>query len=265
MSIQAVAWVLDHSRSRGYARLILISLANHHNAGSGRCNPGQRLLAAEAGISSGSVPAQIRALVALGELAVEEAGGSHRSTSYRLTFAQEVSKEHPSFAQPLSEFTKLRSVQTDVCSDSAKVRSVQGRAEPIHQPLEPSRSRDVELVVVPSDPVEIVFRAWQTSTGRSRAVLDAKRKGLIDRALKSWPVEDLVDACRGVSMFAHNRGETNGTRYDDLGLVLRDAEHIERFRDRARGLDVAAAPRLPTGTDMTARNLARMEATRGTP
>ena len=52
VSIQSVAWVLSHSESRGFARLVLISLANSilTTAGHGQCNPGQRTIAEEAGI-----------------------------------------------------------------------------------------------------------------------------------------------------------------------------------------------------------------------
>lgn len=103
MSIQAVAWVLESSQSRGLARLVLISLANHHNAGTGQCNPGQRLISQEAGISPGSVPAQIRKLVGLGELVVEQPGTSHRSAQYRITFAQHASEAPVVFAQEPSE------------------------------------------------------------------------------------------------------------------------------------------------------------------
>jgi hypothetical protein len=113
------------------------------------------------------------------------------------------------------------------------------------------------------DPLDAVFFAWQQATGHTRAVLDEKRRQCIRKALKRYPPGDLIAACQGVVLFPHNRGETNGTRYDDITLVLRDSEHIERFRDRYRGED-PPAPRMPKGSDMTARNLARMENPNGT-
>lgn len=114
------------------------------------------------------------------------------------------------------------------------------------------------------DPVCVVFKAWQEATGHHRAILDPKRRRAIDKAMKlGYPVGDLVAAVHGVMLFPHNRGETNGTRYDDLTLVLRDSEHIERFRDRYLGAEPRAAPKMPEGTDMSARWLARQE-TNGT-
>lgn len=135
MSIQAVAWVLDHSRSRGFARLVLISLANHHSAVTDQCNPGQRLIAQEAGMATGSVPAQIRKLVELGEVEVVDAGGSHRSASYRLTFTQQMSEDPVDNEDSTlsSDPSTLR-----VRSENGEVRSAQDRAEPRTGNLESS-------------------------------------------------------------------------------------------------------------------------------
>jgi hypothetical protein len=89
----------------------------------------------------------------------------------------------------------------------------------------------------PSSPTatEVVFDAWREATGRHRAVLDQKRRKLIITALRTYPPGDLVDAVRGWRHFPHNRGDNERrTIYNDLGLLLRDSEHIERFRDAER-------------------------------
>lgn len=86
MSIQAVAWVLDQSQSRGFSRLVLISLANHANKETGECWPAIRTLAKEAGVSKSAVAKHVGELVALGELEVVDEGGARRSAHYRLTF-----------------------------------------------------------------------------------------------------------------------------------------------------------------------------------
>lgn len=88
----------------------------------------------------------------------------------------------------------------------------------------------------PPQAVGRVFEAWLVSTGRTdRTILDAKRRKLIGRALTQYPVADLVDAVQGWRNSPHHRGE-NETRtvYNDLELLLRDAAHIERFRDYQR-------------------------------
>lgn len=81
-----MTWVLENSESKGLARLVLIALAYHANRESGACFPSMRTIAAEAGISVGVVPKLTKKLVELGELEVEKAGDSRRSTRYRLPF-----------------------------------------------------------------------------------------------------------------------------------------------------------------------------------
>lgn len=93
MSIQAVGWVFEHSRSKGIARLVLLSLANHHNAGTGQCNPGQRRIAHEAGISPSTVSDAIHRLVRLGELEVIDLGLGTRSTEYHLPWLSSVLRD----------------------------------------------------------------------------------------------------------------------------------------------------------------------------
>jgi hypothetical protein len=81
--------------------------------------------------------------------------------------------------------------------------------------------------------IQQVFEAWIESTGRtSKTVLDSKRRRVIERALATFTVDELIAAVRGWKRSPHHRGENStGTVYNDLTLLLRDADHIERFRD----------------------------------
>jgi hypothetical protein len=81
--------------------------------------------------------------------------------------------------------------------------------------------------------VREVFDAWVEATGRtSRTKLDGNRRRLIERALHDYSLEDVLAAVRGWRHSPHHRGEnSNGTSYTGLSLLLRDAEHIETFRD----------------------------------
>ena len=112
--------------------------------------------------------------------------------------------------------------------------------------LPPSRSDSLEPIdtqtaalddVSPGGDVAAVFDAWIESTGRTdRTRLDAKRRRAITQALKAYPVADVIDAVRGWQHSPHHAGQ-NDTRtvYNDIGLLLRDAAHIEKFRDLERG------------------------------
>jgi hypothetical protein len=84
----------------------------------------------------------------------------------------------------------------------------------------------------PDDPTAAVFDAWRESTGKHRAQLDDKRLRKIKAALRTYPLPDVLDAVRGWANSPHHRGENDqGTVYNELTLLLRDAEHIEHFRD----------------------------------
>lgn len=85
------------------------------------------------------------------------------------------------------------------------------------------------------DGVTIVFDAWREATGHERARLDDKRRRVIRKALKDYDLPTVVDAVRGWRYSPHHSGQNaNGTVYDDIGLLLRDAAHIERFANLER-------------------------------
>jgi len=114
-------------------------------------------------------------------------------------------------------------------------------------------SADAEALILESEvslsPLHQVFRAWIQSTERTgRTELDDKRRRLIQNALKTYPLEDVLDAVDGWRFDAHHRGENDrGRPYNDLGLVLRDPEHIERFRDfKRRPVSVVMPARKPS-------------------
>ena len=111
-----------------------------------------------------------------------------------------------------------------------------GAAHPFHA--------RVDLPREPDD-VRAVFDAWVQSTGKTRAVLDSKRRARIVGALKNFTVDELVDAVRGWRHSPHHRGENERrTVYNDLDLLLRDAARIEKFRDLERGAAMPAPPRV---------------------
>jgi hypothetical protein len=92
--------------------------------------------------------------------------------------------------------------------------------------------------------VQTVWAAYQESTGKKTASLKgetgAKRRAAITRALKDYPLEDVLDAVRGWKHSPYHTGSNpSGTVYNELTLLLRDAEHIERFRDLARNAKAA--------------------------
>lgn len=63
-----------------------------------------------------------------------------------------------------------------------------------------------------------------------KSVLDDKRRRLIVKALKGYSPTDIRKAICGCSKTPHNLGQNDAkTKYNGLGLILRDADHIDRF------------------------------------
>lgn len=83
--------------------------------------------------------------------------------------------------------------------------------------------------------VKEVFAYWQEIMTHPKAKLDQKRKSKIEQALKHYSVDDLKQAIDGCARTPFNMG-SNATkeRYDGLELILRDADHIERFMQNAK-------------------------------
>jgi hypothetical protein len=80
MSIEALSIVLNHSKAKGAAKVILIGIANHlgPDADEGAW-PSQARLAGYANVSDRAVRDAIEALEQLGELTKETAGGNSRN------------------------------------------------------------------------------------------------------------------------------------------------------------------------------------------
>lgn len=85
----------------------------------------------------------------------------------------------------------------------------------------------------PSDEVRAVFSFWVDTLrdkSRNRVFLSDKRRGKIERAVKLYGVQNCLKAIQGCSYsdFHLGRNQT-GTKYDDIELILRDEQHIDRF------------------------------------
>lgn len=95
--------------------------------------------------------------------------------------------------------------------------------------------------------VETVFDAWKLSTHRNGSTnLSPKRRRLIAQALRDYSLADVLDAVRGWSKSPFHAGQNEQHKvYNDLELVLRDAQHVEQFRDLERGLRQPEAPSDP--------------------
>jgi hypothetical protein len=89
-------------------------------------------------------------------------------------------------------------------------------------------SRDQEDVMI--DEIWAVYRDYHP-----RAMLSPERRRMIQRRLdEGYPADLLIDAIRGNHTDPHCNGENDRTKqYHAIGLILRDADHIERYAELA--------------------------------
>jgi hypothetical protein len=93
MSMTMVAYVRDFSKSTGYAKLLLLTIASHLHYKAEYAYPSLDTLARETTLSKPTVLKLIAVLIALGELEVLRGHGRGHSNRYRVTIAHEAAPE----------------------------------------------------------------------------------------------------------------------------------------------------------------------------
>jgi hypothetical protein len=86
--------------------------------------------------------------------------------------------------------------------------------------------------LAPDGRVFEVFAYWQAVMEHPRAKLDGKRRrAIVARLSAGYSVDDIKQAVNGCKASPHHQGKNKqGTVYDDIELICRDAPHLERFR-----------------------------------
>lgn len=83
MSHAAVTWVLEHSKSVGTDKVLMLSIAHHMNSKTGTAWPAMETLALHAGVHERSAQRALRRLEEAGELTVSLRSGGSRDGRYR--------------------------------------------------------------------------------------------------------------------------------------------------------------------------------------
>lgn len=96
ISVQAISWVLEQSKSSGSARLVLISIANHASIDGDSCWPAVRTIAREAHISERAVQYALPQLEHLQELKIiRGTGRKHTHRYFMIGYQKWVQDVHP--------------------------------------------------------------------------------------------------------------------------------------------------------------------------
>lgn len=82
-----------------------------------------------------------------------------------------------------------------------------------------------------NDDIEAIFDRWKTTMGHHRARLDVRRAKAIRAMLAiGYSVDDLELAIFGCSVSPFHQGQNDrGTKFEDIALICRDAEHVDKF------------------------------------
>lgn len=220
MSVQAIGWVLDHSKSTGAARCVLVAIANHLG-GDGAGWVYVDRVCREANCSYPTYQRAVTWAVDNGELErVPYAGGGART--------------HVRHRPNLFRFPAL----VDGCTpQSDKEGGYQIDNYPPPQSDNHNSGAVSRAVSTNEDTSETVsvFEAWVAATGRdvSKTKLTAdRRKRIKARLSEGFSVDELCDAVRGVTLSEFHMGDNDRQqRYDDLTVVLRNGSQVEKFRD----------------------------------
>lgn len=259
-------------------RLVLLTLSLHMNERGGSCFPGTRLLADETGLARKTVMEHLRIAADAGYLAVEKQGtGPGNPSRYSTAWPSTGNPDGP-VDEPVTLTDDDRTGNPDGRNRSPSGtqpvtqgdhRTSLGRQEGVVTPPTPP-STTLALVLdsvsppATGTPEQRVFEQWQASTGKTGAVLDDKRRKLIRKQLGTYSEDDLIDAVQGWAKDPHCRGENDRhTVYNDIGLLLRDAEHVEKFRDLQRNRQTSARRSKPKSFDLLERRMAEHLAAEG--
>jgi len=78
--------------------------------------------------------------------------------------------------------------------------------------------------------IATVFDFWVATFQKKRAVMDEKRKTVIGSAIHYYGLDTCMDAIRGCSISDFHMGRNSrNKKYNDIELILRDAQHVEKF------------------------------------
>lgn len=125
--------------------------------------------------------------------------------------------------------------------------------EPVLQAILPAEAFDLEPDPAPARaaPEDRVFEHWRRVLKKNgRTAFDDKRKGAVKKMLNAgYTADDLCAAVDGCALTPHNMGQNSrGEPFNDLALICRDAEHVDRFIANAASPPKGPARDLRKGT-----------------
>jgi len=248
MSAEATGWVFRHSPYKGAAFAIHLSIADSVNdQNNNEFWMKQATLADKARTGRQTVNTTIAAMIEDGYLEAldgDKVGSRqslHQGRLLRFLMPDPLSSHTTAPPGPLSPHTTAGCPEIGqpavVSDDSQGTQALSTQEEP-KTPQPPSAAPTAF-----GDQVAAVFTLWQQVAGHPAAVLDNPRKRKIAAALRSHGFDVTCAAVNGLVHSPFHLGENErSTRYDGLGVILKNADAIERFA--GLHLDPASRPQV---------------------
>jgi DNA-binding Lrp family transcriptional regulator len=206
-----------------------------HADDDGRCHPHQATVAATLGVSEGTVRRKVKRLVDAGLLERFPLmnGRLKCGNRYVLPDRALVRGRPRAGARSTRARERLLSIKEQtIMNKEIEPATPSERHLASVTPMPEGRMLDVPSIV------DCVFDEWRRATRRTgRTILTPKRRKAIEARVKEgYGLDDLLDAVRGWRRSTFHCGANEQeTVYNELTLLLRDGEHVERFRDLERG------------------------------
>jgi hypothetical protein len=100
----------------------------------------------------------------------------------------------------------------------------------VKRPRAATVSKNKKSQEVAHERIVEVFDFWVSTFKKKRAVLDEKRRQAIGAAIHDYGTEACKNAIIGCSLSDYYMGRNKrGRVYNDIELILRDSDHIEKF------------------------------------
>lgn len=258
MSWHAMDWALEAGECAKVSptcRLVLVILAQYAKQDGTSVYPSKRTVAKRAGVNIRQMHNILSELQAVGLIEKTAKTAVGKPVDWRLVRDWE---PDPGSQLPRSPAVEGADDDVDLCNQLPRGVGSQlpgGRQSIARAPRQLTADEEIKEQV--SEEIRAtshgevlragatrVFDAWvegraelarRTARRVGTVSLDSKRMNLIKRALSDYPIDEVLDAVRGWLNSPYHCGRNDQRKvYNDLDLLLRDASHIERFRDYHR-------------------------------
>lgn len=219
------------------ALAVYVGLATYANR-DGVCWPHQDEIAERLCVSVSTVKRGVAKLKRLCLVSVEPILDGFKKVGNRYTLEVSAATLHD---VGRADLTPLRSASPDTLI-RARDRSSR-KEQTMNKNRPPGDDQPTLAIVTPITPGKLldvpdvtrqVFDAWRGACGKtSKCLLTPKREKVIKaRVAEGYELQDLLDAVRGWKHSPFHCGDNDsGTIYNELTLLLRDGDHVEKFRD----------------------------------